>query len=40
MDAMGESYWTPTREDFTPLKLSNGAKKKIAASLAKEVCHG
>ncbi len=40
MQAMGESYWTPMPEDFTPLELSNGAKKKIAASLAKEVCHG
>ena len=40
MEAMGESYWTPTPDDFTPLELSNGAKKKIAASLAKEVCHG
>jgi len=40
MQAMGESYWTPTPEDFTALELSDAAKRKISWSLAKEVCHG
>ncbi|MEI8303549.1 MAG: hypothetical protein WCG13_09660 [Burkholderiales bacterium] len=40
MDVMGESYWTPTPEDFTPLELSNASKRKISWSLAKEACHG
>lgn len=40
MDMMGESYWTPTPEDFTPLELSDAAKKKISWALAKEARHG
>jgi hypothetical protein len=40
MQAMRESYWTPTPEDFTALELSDASKRKISRSLAKEACHG